>query len=322
MSHDTGKQATYILPIRCADARKGAEIASYLCGLPIEQIIVVDGSPPSVFAAHARMLPRRVEHVPPSPAIAGLNGKVRGVLTGARLARHDRIVIADDDIRYDERSLRDVLSALDHADVVRPQNYFSPLPWHAALDSSRSLINRALDGDWPGTLGVRASALAGGYDADVLFENLELVRSVRARGGHERVAREIFVRRLPPSAAHFASQRVRQAYDEFARPPRLILALAILPLLGVTSLQARWPIAASILLAPCILAAAGWLRAGGFRRLPAVAVLLAPLWMLERACCSWLALYERVRFGGVRYAGSVIRVAATPSRQLQSRCTA
>ena len=32
---------------------------------------------------------------------------------------------------------------------------------------------------------------AGGYDGDVLFENLELIRTVRARGGEEAVALDL-----------------------------------------------------------------------------------------------------------------------------------
>ena len=105
-------------------------------------------------------------------------------------------------------------AALECADVVRPQNYFEPLPWHAWIDTGRTLLNRISGGDWPGTLGVRwpILSMAGGYDGNVLFENLELVRTVKAAGGLEHSAAGIYVRRLPPSAHHFWSQRVRQAY--------------------------------------------------------------------------------------------------------------
>jgi hypothetical protein len=43
---------------------------------------------------------------------------------------------------------------------------------------------------------------------------------------------------------------------------------------------------------------------------PATAALLAPVWLAERGVCAWLAVGERLLFGGVRYAGGRIRRAA------------
>ena len=51
-----------------------------------------------------------------------------------------------------------------------------------------------------------------------MFENLELVRTVVAAGGQERLAQELFVRRISSTARHLMGQRVRQAYDKFAPP--------------------------------------------------------------------------------------------------------
>src|SRR5918912_708810 len=94
-----------------------------------------------------------------------------------------------------EVALAAIVAELDSADVVRPQNYFDPFPWHACLDTARSLLNRISGGDWPGTLGVRRSRLLAthGYDGKVLFENLELVRTVKAAGGVEAVPPGFFV---------------------------------------------------------------------------------------------------------------------------------
>src|SRR4029079_2928969 len=111
-----------------------------------------------------------------------------------------------------------------------PQNYFDPLPWHARVDAARSLLNRVHSGDrelgsgdFPGTLGVRREAFVacGGYDGDVIFENLELMRTIEAAGGRVATPLDLYVRRLPPTTAHFISQRVRQAYDDFALPVRM-----------------------------------------------------------------------------------------------------
>ncbi len=290
------------------------ELAGYLQSLQGVDVIVVDGSVPEIFATVHRAVSRFAKHVPPS--VAGTNGKARGVLTGLALAANGKIVVADEDVRYDTVSLQRVLLMLDDADVVRPQNYFLPAPWHAVLDSARSLINRAFDGDWPGTLAFRKTALAKGYNPNVLFENFELVRTIRGRGGIELIASDCFVARRPPSAEHFFSQRVRQAYDEFARPARLVAALAVLP-----AMVAGWalaglavPIAFALLAVAC--AAIGWLRAGAYRYFSLLSVFAAPLWVLERAICAWLALYERWGFGGVRYGDSILRAAASSTADL------
>jgi hypothetical protein len=306
-------EGAYLLPIRRESAGHEGELAAYLRGLPIAEIIVVDGSSAGPFDRLRAALPSGIKHVRPDPQIKGLNGKARGVLTGLQHVRHERVVIADDDVRYDENALRAIFEFLDGAEVVRPQNYFDPAPWHAILDGARCLINRALDGDWPGTLAIRKSALRDGYNADVLFENLELVRTIRAAGGRERVARNLFVRRLPPSAKHYWSQRVRQAYDEFARPARLAAALSIAPLLVASVLFKAPAIVGALWVAAVALALGGWLRPGSRRYFSLWCVAVAPVWVLERGVCAWIAVYRRVVCGGVRYAGNVVRNAATPA---------
>lgn len=314
---------TYILPIRRQASADESELTAYLREVArLAQLVVVDGSPPDVFAHHAqRWAPFAACHVPPDPDPAILNGKVRGVLTGLRLAACERIVIADDDVRYDAAGLRAVAALLDDAEVVRPQNYFDPRPWHARWDTARSLLNRLTGGDWPGTLAVRRSALrrTGGYDGRVLFENLELVRTVIAAGGRELVPLDLYVRRLPPDARHFWSQRVRQAYDELARPLRLAVWLAVLPVVVGLALAGRWRGLFLLAAATVGQAEAGRRRAGGRTVFPWSAALLAPAWVAERAICSWLALALRAAYGGVPYHGTVIARPATPMRELRRR---
>ena len=211
---------------------------------------------------------------------------------------------------------------LDVADFVRPQNAFRPLPWHARWDTGRSLLNRALGGDFSGTVGVRRSALrAGAYDTDVLFENLELERAVRAHGGRVAVARELCVTRRPPSVARFFEQRVRQAYDDFAQPARLLRELLILPLVLAAVTRRRWAALAAGVIGVVALAETGRRRAGGTDAFPATSALWAPLWLAERAVTVWIALVLRLR-GGVRYRDSRISRAATPLRELKRRAAA
>ncbi|MDQ6659462.1 MAG: glycosyltransferase, partial [Chloroflexota bacterium] len=150
-------EATYILPIRHIQLDEYLEeLTNYLYWLSNQvEVIVIDGSSPDVFTIHHASWNSFVTHIPPDPDIQVTNGKVRGVLTGLRRATHERVVIADEDVRYDTISLTRLVALLERAHVVRPQNYFDPLPWHARWDTGRTLLNRMSGGDWPGTLGVR-----------------------------------------------------------------------------------------------------------------------------------------------------------------------
>jgi hypothetical protein len=312
---------SYVVPVRWHDGEQRGELASYLAGIAphCAEVIVVDGSPAEVFAANAEAWGELVTHVAPLDDERWLMGKVSGVRTGVRLASHERVVLADDDVRYEVEALRRIAALLDDHDLVRPQNHFSSLPWHARWDTARTLLNRCFGRDYPGTLAVRRSRLLamGLYDGDVLFENLELIRTVRAHGGSDVAPLDLYVARIPPSSAHFWGQRTRQAYDDFALPLRMALWLAVVPLL-LFAVRRR---GAGLLLAPAAASVAmaerGRRRAGGTAFFPASSSLLAPVWILERGVCAWLAVLQRLRFGGVRYGDSVIPVAAHSERQLR-----
>jgi hypothetical protein len=313
---------TYVLPLRSPAPQVDREFCDYLKFISsLAELIVVDGSSKEVFDQHAGAWGMGVVHVPPSAALATPMGKVGGVMTGVHLASHDKVIIADDDIRYDADSLMEVSAALDEAQVIRPQNFITPLPWHAVWDSGRILLNRISGGDWPGTLGVSRSALlrAGGYDGKVMFENLELVRTIVAAGGNEQLLLGTLVARRPSSTRHFFSQRVRQAYDEFARPWRLAFQLSLMPLAIFAALSGRVVFIGIAALTTVIFAEIGRRRAGATRVFPFAASLAAPFWLLERAVCAWLAVACRVVYGGVPYRGRVLRKAATPLRKLRAR---
>jgi hypothetical protein len=310
---------TYLLPYKASAGEDFAELAAYLLGVAevVDQVIVVDGSGDELLAAHKKELPG-ITVV--APAIVTPMGKVGNVLTGLERAHHDLVVIADDDVRYEPHQLERILSLFEHADVVRPQNYFDPLPWHARVDTARILLNRMTGGDWPGTLGVRRSkVMPGGYAGDALFENLELVRTVVARGGRETLALDLIVRRVPPSTAHFRGQQVRQAYDEVARPARLATMCAIAPASLYLAFVAP-ALLAGAAVASVVLAEAGRRRCGGRVYFPASSVFLAPVWLVWRSLCSWAALGAWLR-GGARYRGTRLRRSATSMRELRHQAS-
>jgi hypothetical protein len=314
---------SYVLPLRHDRREDVGELAGYVNWLVgvVDEVLVLDGSPPDVFAAHGSAFDPRVVHRAPDPEFHFANGKVDGVLTGMRLARNERVVTADEDVRWDEDGLRRVTELLASTDVVRPQNYYDPLPWHARWDTARMLLNRAVAADYPGTLGLRRSVLldADGYDGDAMFENLELIRTLRAAGGRVSHAPDLYVRRLPPTTAQFWRQRVRQAFDSFAQPARLAAELAVLPLAALALARRRARAVVGAAVAAVVLAERGRSRGGGRAVFPATCSLYAPAWLAERAVCSWVAVVHRLLWGGPRYRGRVMRLAATSERELRRR---
>ncbi len=310
---------TYLLALRRdhAAAESEGELARYLRRLAAQvDMVIVDGSPGPIFERHAALFAGVAVHLPPEERDRCANGKAWAVLTGLRHARHDTVVIADDDVRWDGDTLTRAAIALEGYDLVLPANYFEPMSWHAAWDTGRILLNRLIAHDWPGTLVVRRSALRATprYDGNVLFENCELVRTVVAGGGRVHVAPGLLVARRPPTVRHFLAQRPRQAYDDLAQPLRLAAMLCVLP--AVARGGRRTAAAAALV----VIAAAegGRRRAGGRAVFPWYTSLCAPAWLLERGLLSWWTVWLRASGSGVAYADTRLLRAATPLRKLRS----
>jgi hypothetical protein len=324
-----GLGVSYVLPLRWGEAGPIEELSAYLraIGDVADEVLVVDGSPPPIFREHATALEGVARHLAPHSDLDFRMGKVNGVLTGVRECANELVVLADDDVRYCSSTLRRAVGLLGEADLVRPQNYFEELPWHARWDTARSLLNRVFTGDptfpvgdFPGTLVLRRSALlkVGGYNGDALFENLELMRTIHASGGRVVTPLDLYVPRRPPRAAHFLSQRVRQAYDDFAIPLRIGAYLALGPWAVHALRRGRLRHLVGGALIPVLVAEIGRRRAGGATRFPLSGSLLAPVWVAERSLCAWLALGAKLR-GGVPYGGRRLSLSATPMRRLRRR---
>jgi hypothetical protein len=67
--------ASYVLALRRDAGPAGPELAAYLRGLAgLVEVLVVDGSPGPVWAAHYRAFGERVAHLRPDPRLACRTG--------------------------------------------------------------------------------------------------------------------------------------------------------------------------------------------------------------------------------------------------------
>ena len=274
---------------------------------------MVDGSPDAVFKAHARAWRESAQHVEVDPQYRFLNGKVNGVHTGVALARCEKIILADDDIRYTAQDVRAMCELLERYELVRPQNYLSPLPFWARMEAARMLINRGVlrAGDYPGTCGLRRSAMlrVGHYDGDVLFDNEELVRHFIVKGASVCHANDFFILKRPPTLGKWREQRPRQAYEDFVMRAKTLVFMAVLP---VALLIALWGGTAALLaylltVSAVSIALAGRGRRGlAWRYFPARLVFYAPLWVIERAVSVYWALYWKIRYGAYPFGSKLL----------------
>jgi len=315
--NDESAFCTYLLTIRRAIFNREEvfdfciyfkTLAAFGC-----EVLVVDGSPPEVFAEHAKAWQNVCRHEPVDAQYKYLNGKVNGIHTGIAIAAHDRIILADDDIRYTPVDVRRMAELLENYDMVRPQNYFRPLPVWARTEAARMLINRAwiAEGDYSGTLGVTRNSMlrVGHYDGDVLFDNEEIVRHFRLKGARIKYVRDFFLLKLPPTFEKWIEQRPRQAYEDFVMRAKTLFFAAVPIVLALTLLKSGWQLAliymATISLGAIVSAARG-LNDGAAHFFPPQVVLYAPLWIAERCISTYWAFYWYLTRGGYPFGDKVV----------------
>ena len=311
-------RCTYLLPIRRvrANPAEAEDFARYFGRLAAAgcEVLVVDGSPPEVFAAHGRAWEGACRHVAVDPRYRYLNGKVNGVHTGVDLAGSEFIILADDDIRYTAADVARACEMLGRHEMVRPQNYLGPLPLWARTESARMLINRGTlrAGDYPGTCAFRRSTClrVGHYDGDVLFDNEEIVRHFALQGADVLCATDFFVLKRPPTFEKWLEQRPRQAYEDFVMRAKTALFASLVPaalaLAVFAGAAAALAFAALVSLASLLVALRGLLRDRAYRFFPATTALYAPAWVLERALGVYWAFYWRARYGGYPFGAALL----------------
>src|SRR3954452_20470239 len=117
------KDCTYLLPIRRTNfsASEANELADYFRILNRAgcEVLVVDGSPSPVFKQHDECWRGVCRHERVDRSFGFLNDKVNGIHTGVRLAITEKIILADDDIRYTVAEIDRVCELLVDFEVVR-----------------------------------------------------------------------------------------------------------------------------------------------------------------------------------------------------------
>ena len=243
-----------------------------------------------------------------------LNDKVNGIHTGVEIASCEKILLADDDIRYTPADIEKMCGLLDGYEMVRPQNFLAPLPWWARMESARMLINRATlrIGDYPGTCAFRRATMlrVGHYDGDVLFDNEEIVRHFAAAGAAIYYATDFFIQKRPPTLrSGSSSARVRptrisrcatKTFLFFALPFVVLLSATFAGLVGLVLCLAGLSIFA------IALACAGGARGVASEYIPPAMCLYAPLWIFERVVSTYWAIYCFAARGGYPFGDKLL----------------
>jgi hypothetical protein len=311
-------RCTYLLPIRRTkfSPKEATEFAEYfrMLGEAGCEVLVMDGSPAPVFVQNHHAWSSLCRHEEVDHSFGYLNDKVNGIHTGVGLATSEKIILGDDDIRYAPSQIDRVCELLEDFEVVRPQNFLSPLPWWARMEAARMLINRATlrIGDYPGTCGFRRETMlrVGHYDGDVLFDNEEMIRHFAREGASINYATNLFVQKRPPHFHKWIEQRPRQAYEDFGLRLKTALFFS-LPLVAAVigfafGLKAGLLLGLAVIVIGIALAFAGRCRGVASRYFPLSICFFAPLWIAERTGSTYWALYWYFTQGGYPFGDKIL----------------
>jgi hypothetical protein len=269
------------------DLRPFAEYLSTV-GVAGCEVIVLDSS--EAVDEHRRILRWVARHI-------AVNEPVDVVRTAAQVASCDKIIIADDNVRYNVADLTELCAMLDAHEVVEAQDYLEPMPWWGGIDAGRMLVYRGIDPhpDRGATFGFRRSLLRGlrGFDA---AGSTDPVRVLALHGAEVVSASELFVRRCPPQLAEWLRERPREAGLDFDVPAKSAFFFALIPMAILLTLMGSGRLAigyiSAVAFASLVLAVRGRMGAGAF--FPLRACLYAPVWVFERSVSVYWALLQRM----------------------------
>lgn len=309
-------ELSIVIPFR--STRSGALAGLVARWLPLAaervEVIICDGSPGAVFTDECDRSGRALRHIPVDRAhFSYANNKVNGVCTGIEAARADLILTCDDDCMLTLDQLELLLDAAPGDCALKIPTRPEKLTPGELIDVVRSVICHGIAPHRepsPVFLARRRILLAGLRDGagDCLFDDYMLGRALQ-RAGTVLTYTEVGLLRAASPSAKCVEQQVRYAYEDlsalmktagFLALPALAAGLAVL---GARFLATGLGVA---LVASLATAARGWRLAPVGQRWPAWIIILAPIWMMIRACAVPIALTFLLT-GGFPYGGRRIR---------------
>lgn len=304
------RRCTYLITLEhVATLDQLYQLADYLSFLTVADldVVVVDGSPLRLLERNRQVLRWVARHVTARPPHRAPSGQLDPVRAATDVAACEKVIVADDQVRYSEEALDDMCALLDLHEVVEPQDYLDPLPWWGGIDAGRMLVHRGIDPmpDRGSTFGFRKSAIRGLRSIDSAAQPSDHVRRLASQGAEVFSAIELFVRRIPPILEDWWRDRPRQADGDFAMPAKTIFFFSLLPVLAVLAALGGMRVASgyagAIAFGSVALALRG--RAGAGRVFPWHACLYAPLWVFERSISVYWALWRKLSEGATEATG-------------------
>ena len=279
------------------------DLACYLSTLSAADcdVVVLDGSSREHFDENRRVLRWVSRYIAARPQHRGVNGVVDPIRAALAVAACEKVIVAAEEVRYDECAIDSLCRLLDAHEVVEPQDYPDPLPWWGGIDAGRILVHRAVVpcADHGATFGFRRGAIRNLRHLDGNpFDPAEgAVRLLTSVGVEVFSAFELFVKRVPPALGDWMRERPRLADDDFVMPVKSAFFFALIPmamlLMAFAGPRAVAGYAGAVAFASIALAFRG--RIGATAVFPLRSCFFAPLWVFERGVSVYWALLRKLR---------------------------
>ncbi|HUR79651.1 MAG TPA: hypothetical protein VM733_02730 [Thermoanaerobaculia bacterium] len=295
------RRCSYVVHVQSATASASElrELATYFSSLGVAgcDVVILDSSPRLQFELNARILRWVGRHVAVRSEYRAPGG-VDLVRAAISYAACEKVIIANEDVRYTTEAIAQLCELLEMHEVVEPQDYLDPMPWWSGIDAGRMLIHRGIEPqpDHGATFGFRRSAIRGlrGLPSSPDAHARRLI----AVGAEVHSASDVFVRREPAPLSEWMTSRPRLAGDDFTLPFKTAFFFSLVPVLLLLAAMGgprfAGVYASVIAFAAVGLAARG--RAGtAAMHFPLRACLFAPLWVLERSMSVYWALFNKLR---------------------------